>query len=200
MLAMETLCQRTLLFEKGHKKLDGDVHDVIANYLKTDVSSLHVRNWSDTETAPGTDLCRIKKVEIESENGNLPIIQTNESFSVWVEYWLLRSDRRIGITLRIINEQNMVIFATSNSNDPESPLNRDVPSGLYRSIVIIPANLLNSGNYHIDLLIVGAQARNYGYSGIVAFEIVLSPESIKFWYGRPAGVIHPTLEWKTEQL
>jgi hypothetical protein len=141
-----------------------------------------------------------KKNKVGSENGNLPVIHTTESFSICVEYWLLQDNTRLGITLRLVNEQNIVIFTTGTVHDPQSPRNQDAESGLYRSIVIIPANFMNSGNYHVDLLIVGTIEGNYEYPGIVSFEVRHSSSGMKSWYGRPAGIIHPILDWQKEKL
>ncbi len=200
MLAMQSLCQRAILLVEGQRLLDGYVHDVIARYMRDTATSAHVREWQTQETAPGNRVARIKKIEISSGRGTLPVVQMNESFDICVEYWLLQGEARAGVTLRVINDQNITVFATSTEHDPHSPRNQDATLGLYRSTVHIPANLMNSGNYHIDLLIVSIKEENYIHPGIASFEVVQSSDNVKHWYGRPAGIIHPIFEWQTEKL
>lgn len=95
-------------------------------------------------------------------------------FQIAVEYWLMKPNFRVGVTLRIVNEQNIVVFTTGTGDDPSSPRNQDSPSGLYRSVVEIPSHLLNSGNYNINLLIVVRSGRSYKHDNIVSLKSLTS--------------------------
>ena len=114
-------------------------------------------------------------------------------FSIVVEYWNLRANTQLHITLHVYTEHEIVAFTTGSALDPnwgDSPM----PAGLYRSVCHVPGELLNAGRHRFKVLIVKNKSSViFQYESAVAFEIVDLDERNLSWYGREPGVVQPTM-------
>ena len=71
MQAVTRLSSRCVLLEKGELKLDGQPHRVAGAYLSGGVATAAVHEWSDSSTAPGDGVVRLRAVRVRSESGDL---------------------------------------------------------------------------------------------------------------------------------
>jgi lipopolysaccharide transport system ATP-binding protein len=201
MLATQALCQRAILLKDGHICGDGNTDSVISNYMNTVIAMKSENVWSDFNNAPGNEWARIRSIRIRLDSERQgDQITTETPFKIDVEYWILKNNTRIGITLQILNERGIVAFATGTGDDPDSPRNRDSAAGLYRSSVQIPGNLLNSGKHIVNLLIVKGLDAKCKYEGIISFEVIEIVKGSRAWYGKSLGVVRPKLCWQTDFL
>lgn len=197
MLAVQSLCKRAILLRNGQIFKEGEVNFVISSYLSEVVEMKTERVWEDINTAPGNRWAKIRSVKVKFD----PVrrITTRTPFDIEVDYWLLKSNARVGITLQIINEQGVVALVTGTGIDPNSPRNKNLPAGLYRSTLHIPGGLLNASKYVVNLVIV-RWTEHSKCDGVIAFEIVDETRRLSGHYGKNEGVINPELPWKTEPL
>jgi lipopolysaccharide transport system ATP-binding protein len=201
MQAIQGLCQRVILLKNGGMIQDGNTNSVISNYMKTVVQMKSENVWNDINNAPGNKWARIHSIRIKFDSEcQENLITTETPFDIEIEYWILKNSTRIGITLQILNEQGIVAFATGSGDDPESPIYKDSVAGLYRSTVHIPANLLNSGTYIVDLFIVKGLGALFRHEGIISFEVIQIVKQLRPWYGKNEGVVRPRLCWHTDFL
>jgi lipopolysaccharide transport system ATP-binding protein len=74
------------------------------------------------------------------------------------------------------------------------------PAGLIRHSVYIPGELLNTGCYSVDILIVkDASVAILRQDNVVAFE-VHEGKIIGNWYGSVPGAVRPKLKWISEPI
>ena len=59
MQAITRLCNRCVLLEQGHVRMDGAPLRVTSAYLKSASNLMAVREWSDLSKAPGDDVIRL---------------------------------------------------------------------------------------------------------------------------------------------
>ena len=201
MIAIKSLCPRTIWLHEGQIKKIAESDQAISGYLQSNASPQTEQVWDDIETAPGNDIIRLHRMSVRVEDG-LPsdLITTQTSFIIKVEYWNLVPDTRLNINLHLITEEQIVAFSTSTVDEPgwwAGPL----PAGLYRSVCHIPANFLNSGMHRVTLIAVKDQSRAiYRYESVLSFDVLDLGGRSWGWYGKGSGVVSPILEWTTEHI
>jgi lipopolysaccharide transport system ATP-binding protein len=201
MIAVNSLCGRTILLDQGRLLEDGRTDEVVSIYLRKGAISATERGWGDMRTAPGNEVVRLKKICIAPIDGDIGMPLTMQSpFNLEIEYWNLKPRAKLHITLHFVNDQGLVIFTGGSSSQPGWRL-RSLEAGLYRSICQIPGNLLNSGCYFVNLLVIEEGPKIvYHCDNILTFEVVDASQRLTGWMGREPGVVRPRLEWKNEQV
>ena len=195
MVAVQTLCQRAIMLREGRLTGQGNPAEMIAQYLQGFKVAEQANEWNSPETAPGNDLLKIKSIKIVPENDREEnLISMQDPVNIETEFWSILSDRAVHITYHLLNEQGIVVFTTWSNPTKYEP-------GLYRSTFQIPGSLLNSGIYHLKLLIVENGARaTYTNNSIASFSVVDVSARDVAYMGKEPGVVQPVLQWRTENV
>ena len=201
MIAVQSLCQRAIWLQNGALLQKGIASDVVMSYLDQGRELVQEQVWDDAMTAPGTDEVRIRRVFVRSaldENKN--VLLTNQDIEVVVEFWCLKSEQDLAITLHVKTNDGIVVFSTSSAHNP-SLRDRKLDRGLYRSQCRIPADLLNNNMYFVGLLVVKNQANVVlNIEEALAFEVIDSGERRGVYFGKRPGVVGPLLAWNMEKI
>ena len=193
MIAVQSLCKRVVWMDHGKIREDGETTAIISRYLRTADDSSSVIVWEDMETAPGNDQVKIKQVQVEAPDCNDGMITMNMDVFLHFDYWNLRQEAILHVTVKLLNEQGIIVFTTNCAP-------AKLPEGLYRSTVRIPGNLLNSGVYYVNVLMVeNGGSLLYKHERIIAFELI-EPARDTGYMGREEGVFRPSLDWDTKAL
>jgi lipopolysaccharide transport system ATP-binding protein len=192
MVAVQSLCRRCLLLEKGGVKFDGGVAEGVSAYLQSVFETGAAHSWPDDTTAPGNDVVRMAKLAVEPEDTAPGArITMQEPFRIETEYHVRKNDATIHITYHLLNEQGLVVLTSGSAV-------RKYDTGRYRSICRFPGSLLNSGSYYLKLLIVEDGTRiSYQNECLASFHVVDARERNEGWMGREPGIVQPNLEWTT---
>jgi lipopolysaccharide transport system ATP-binding protein len=200
MVAVQSLCTRTLWFEKGEVKKDGNTREVIASYINASLAIPAEQVWEDIATAPGNELVRIRRALV-CPAGGAPTdpITTSTPVMIEFEYWNLIPDAYLHLSVVVKTQEGYTIFNTGSAWEPTWS-EKAYPSGLFRSRFYIPADLLNDGTHRVDLYVVRNKSEViYSQEDIVVFE-VQDAERRGAWYGKWIGAIRPNLKWETQFL
>lgn len=195
MAAVQTLCRRGILLREGQMAGQGSPAEMIAEYLESLTVKDQISEWTSPESAPGNDVLRIKSIKVGTDDDQKDrLIGMQDSINVETAFWSVSPSSTVHITYHLLNEQGVVVLTTGTDSAKYNP-------GVYRSSFQIPGGLLNSGIYHLKLLIVENGSRvTYTNNGIASFNVVdLSPKSGSF-IGREPGVVQPLLQWRTESV
>ena len=203
MIAVQSLCKRVLWLEQGEIVENGTAGTVVSNYLNKSFggSGSLEEFWLDVDRAPGNDSVRLHAVRVRPVEGDPSAPLTMRTpFLIEVEYWNLKPDAQLHVTLHLYTKHEIIAFTTGSGRDPAWS-EKLMPTGLYRSACYIPGQLLNSGRHRFDVLIVkDKSAMQIKHESAVTFEIHDLQERDLSWYGREPGVVQPVLDWTTEQL
>jgi lipopolysaccharide transport system ATP-binding protein len=127
-------------------------------------------------------------------------LKVSTPFSIETEYWNLSADAKLNLSLVIHNENGVVVFNTTSVNE-RNWHGKAFPIGAFRSTCQVPGNLLNDGQYRIDLYVVQDATRSlHKEPDILSFDIEDDTIDRDGWYGTWVGAVRPALEWKTELL
>jgi len=187
--------------DEGRVVADGPSGQVIAEYLKTSFSALAERLWDDPATAPGDETVRLRSARVRPLEGSpSDTITVNTPFVFEFEYWNLKPETVLNLSLVLVNEEGTVLFNTGPVNEPVWQ-GRPFPAGLFRSVCRVPGGLMNDGSVRARLYIVKDQSVALSsHVDVLSFDVREDPSSRKAWYGKWAGAVRPMLEWSTELI
>lgn len=201
MIAIRSLCPRAIWLDEGRVRDMGDSSHVVSSYLQSHATHTTAQVWDDVETAPGNDVFRLHQVGVRGENGSrLDMVTMQTPFTIDVEFWTLMSGINLHLSLQFVTEERMVAFCTSTADEP-GIATRSLPSGLFRCSCHIPADLLNSGDYKINLLVVrDMHGVVYEYEDLLSLEIMDLQKRSEGWFGRTMGAVCPQLNWTMKSV
>jgi lipopolysaccharide transport system ATP-binding protein len=202
MVAINSLCGRTIWLNNGEIVEDGPSAQVVTRYLTESEkgTSLLEEVWDEIDGAPGNDMVRLHRVRVRPRDGKLSDSLTMQTpFLAEIEYWNLIADAHLHITLHLYTDQGLVAFTTGSYDSAWS--SRPMPVGLFRSVCFFPGDLLNSGQHRFVVLVVkDTSSVIYKHESRMSFDILDLRERQGTWYGKEPGVVQPVLKWGTEYL
>lgn len=145
MNAIQKLCKKTILLEKGQIIMCGDTDKVVEHYLENKNSSpiIKFENKKQKEAY-------IKQVAISSNNEEKTDIPINQKIDLVIDFEVNTEIKKTTLCLIFSNNGNEILHTYESDN---SLILRDFEPGLYRAKVTIPEFTFNIGNYDVDILI-----------------------------------------------
>jgi lipopolysaccharide transport system ATP-binding protein len=193
--AIERLCSKTILLEKGGVIKFGNTREVIdyyANGRKSLNATLEYKPSAGKEA-------QITKITILNEDivpsSQIPI---NDGFSIDIEYEVYEKIEGAILCLSIFSDGYMLL--NSSDADKEAKLQNYNP-GKYRTQISIPPSTFNTGYYNIEISIKRPFIDFLDRKQDIQFEIlnINNPRSVifkEYVYGKMAL----QLEYKTEKI
>ena len=199
MSAILNLCARTIFLRNGRLNMDGNSISVINEYLKEGSLTTSERIWKDLATAPGGHGIKLVRAAVHAK-GRKPedVIRASDEVVIDFDFYQAKTGDGIDITINVFEESGVHLChigtVCSESSNP-------LPEGFYHTQAIIPANLLNARTYYIDMWFgLNKQIVACMFERVLTMSIEENANvTVKSQKGIP-GVIHPLLNWKTEQL
>lgn len=199
MAAVMDLCDKAIILQNGYLQNRGTVNEVVANYLK---SSDHIdisREWLDLEKAPGNEDIKLRKLYTISPMGEtVDFSLTNSSFGICIEYEVLREIPYFTHGINVYTSTGIHLFSSHDNNKYQKETK--LKKGLYSTIAWIPGNLLQEGDY---LLNVAAMRYNpfqvlFHEKDLLRIQIVdtaLNSAKHENCSLNLPGIIRPKLDW-----
>jgi lipopolysaccharide transport system ATP-binding protein len=199
MAAIQTLCQRAFWLEKGTLRDQGAAKDVVPRYLKTAFAPQQDRSWDDLETAPGNAKVRLRRATVRPDSpSSQTTITTRTPLLMEFEYWNLSHGAHLNLSVVVQNEEGTPIFNTVPSEEPRWH-GRPFPAGLFRSVIQIPGDLLNTGTHRVLVYIVEDQSVVLSrLEDILVFDVHKAPDEQIGCAENWEGAVRPRLQWTTE--
>ena len=191
MAALRKLCPRAIRLEGGQVVESGDSNAVVSHYLQGNMDARLETEWENPETAPGDHRVRLRSVRVSPHYAVNGLITVHTPLRVEFTYWNYVADAVLNVSMILNDAEETCVFSGGSGYRP-------LPAGLIRHSVEIPGDFLNTGSYHINVMIVkdgsvGILLQN----NTVAFEVV-EGEVVGNWYGRAPGAVRPKFNWETE--
>ncbi len=181
---LRALCKRALLLEQGTLKMDGDIDTVIDNYLLRNIETIHQITSEENSALIGETL-EVLQANIHCDTMPLKINQEiHLNFVTKV-----KKNMTMHLSLVLKNNYGETIFnVLSNQADV---LNNEI----YKSTLIIPADLLNNSRYYVDLYFIDSNLIKPIF--VVPDILIFDAEDTRDieWTGVWTGAIRPKLNF-----
>jgi len=206
--AVEALCDRVLLMQRGEVIADGSPSEVIGQYkalaMKGTTSQFPsvgpVREWRELD-APGDRAVRLRRVRVCGEDGaTISAIDIRHPVGVEITYDVLEGGYVLVPNVHFSNEARLHLFAVLDL-EPEWQ-GRPKSVGRYVSTAWIPGNFLAEGTLIVDALIstlapVDVHAIAKDVVTIRVFDPMSAGSARGDYTGPFPGVVRPLVRWNT---
>jgi lipopolysaccharide transport system ATP-binding protein len=193
MAALRKLCPRAILIQGGRIVESGNSDEVVSHYLRTNLDSKLETVWNDPQTAPGDHRVRLRSVRVIPQTNFDDPITVHTPLRIEFTYWNYVPDAVLNVSMILNNSEEVCVFNVGSGHGPR-------PAGTIRHTLEIPGDLLNTGSYYINVMIVkDASVGILLQHNVVSFEVT-EGEVIGSWYGRRPGSVRPKLKWETETI
>jgi lipopolysaccharide transport system ATP-binding protein len=198
--AVTRLCNRCVLMDGGAIIADGETHEVMNSYLRSELATSAQREWN-RESAPGDGVVRLRAVRVRSLEGKVAqAFDIRRPIGIDVIFDVLEGGKELAPNIHIYNAEGVTVFITIDRD--ETWHRRPRPAGRYISTVWIPGNFLAEGSHVADVAIATFVPLDVHFHerGVIGFEVIdsLEGDSVRGDYaGHLPGVVRPSLEWET---
>jgi lipopolysaccharide transport system ATP-binding protein len=209
--AVERMCDRVLLLQRGEIIANGSPVEVIEEYKASAADgATHVfhgvgaeREWATAADAPGSDVVRLSKVRVRTEAGQTAsTVDIRRAVGIEVTFDVLQTGHVLVPCVYFFNEDRLHIFDVI---DVSPQWRRKVrPPGRYVSTAWIPGNFFSEGSLvvgigivtHVPIVVTHIYERD-----VVAFSVIdaMQGNSARGDYTGPwPGMVRPIVDWTTE--
>jgi lipopolysaccharide transport system ATP-binding protein len=209
MPTISSLCNLSMLLEKGRIKMFGATAETILGYYGSGMAVPTYYNANDYTRAPGDENVKLVEAGIYvSGKVAKAEIDITQNFSIEVVFEILKEEPSVNyfVVLEVVNGAGIIVFDATSSTYQEGI------KGTYKISCIVPANLLNDGPYFVGLSIksYGKNIESHLYEGsILSFHVKdpiynvptrLHINGLTTYSGKLPGTVRPIFEWEIEKM
>ena len=199
MEAITRLCTRAILISRGGIESDGPASEIAGRYLMGSISTSAERVWSESLSAPGDEVARLRKVRVRDEAGNtVNAMDIRQSFGIEMVFEVLEGGHILTPAVELHNEAGTCVFLTSDLD----PVSRSKPRsrGTVTAVAWIPGNLLADGLLLVSVWLdtIRPLRSHFCQRDAVAvhvFDSFASDSARGDWDGPIPGIVRPLLKW-----
>jgi lipopolysaccharide transport system ATP-binding protein len=196
--AIEQLCTKTILLEKGEIIKFGDTKEVINYYTKSGNFLSSVLEYHE-KTEKREKNAEIRKISLLGKN-DIPSakIPFGSEFSVEVEYEIYKKTDRAMLAFGCYSGGEMLFY--SSDADEKGKLSTYEP-GKYKTLMQIPSALFNVGSYYLEININRPGVEFIDRKQNIPFEISQTDNPLSAIYNNqiPGKIIVP-LAYKNQKI
>ena len=192
MAAIKSLCTKAILLRNGQLHFEGNVDDVVHEYMNFRNDKLNHLTFSD----PLTDNENFNLYEIgvkSSTKDKDSIFDLSDEINIYLKIEILNNvlARNFHINFRIKDEEGNYLFVASSSSSGNN-LNK----GINCIKMVIPANFFNVGVFFVDfMLIKDRKASVFIENDIISFTLINKVQDLGKWMGKTKGPLKPQFNW-----
>lgn len=194
-----SLCNKGVLLDKGRVTAEGPVSEVINSYM-TSIRKLQLQQ----ELAGGNQVVKLISVRTCSAEGfEKDSFRADEAVLLKMQYEVLADDHVLWLGYNLHNDNGVNVFDTHSVN---TDLYRQPHAkGRYEAVTVIPAHLLNTGNYFVSAAIFNhlKPAIYLHEKDVLLFHVhdVLDADTARGMSPSDfPGIVRPLLNWNINQL
>jgi len=193
--AIKALCTRAVYFHQGRVALDGKTEEVAAAYLNTLGVAESMYVWRERASAPGGNGVWVEGIKVSAPKG-MPVITIDTGAVFEITFQCEREGINLSYAIYLANREVMLfesICIVTSANDSKV--------GRYNSKCAFPPNLLNAGEYHINIVFLKDQVHHlFVKNEIVAFKVENTNTGRGFNLDIAPGPIRPLLDWTSQPI
>lgn len=193
--ALRNLCTTGLLLQNGQNAARGKIADVLRQYSSHRTSAKNMTVLPQASYSnKSASILQIAVVPYEQDEKEPPI-SIESAFSIKTQVEIREANTEIGVFLSCFDSNQTRVFSTGSFFNPR--LNGvKLSKGTYAYICDVPANLLNEGDYTLDVSLIRNRAEVVHVEpAVLSFRITAPPSVIAGWNWPVLGVVRPRLTW-----
>lgn len=189
MNAIKQLCDKVIWIDKGMIKEMGNPEYVINKYLQSSSGFELEKVWNNGE-GPGNEKVRFRSIRVIPQDSE--VLTIDSPLKLEFEFENKQTDSEINLSFILWTLAGECVFNTASEV-------KMIGEGVYKGTCLIPANLLNSNAYSVEIMVIKDRSYAiYKKKDIINFE-VNDGDRVEGWYGNWVGAVRPKLDFTLEQ-
>jgi len=192
--ALRNLCTTGLLLQGGQTNGFGKIGDVLNRYVSNRTNGVD-GSIELLDNNPDQPAC-VRRITVmpTGKDAETPLT-VSADFSIKIQVDIREADREISVFLHCHDENQNRVFSTGSFFNQQLQ-GLKLAAGLHEFECRVPGNLLNNGEYSLDVMLVRDRTEVIvTESAIVSFRIHDEPLGIEGWNWPAVGMIRPNLSW-----
>lgn len=201
MAALKSICNRAIILAEGRVDSYGSVHECIQQYVSA-MALTHSQSdiAEKIRNLPVDQNIQIQGVYIQQNHVSTTLWDRGEAVEVSIDYQVLKQSPNLRIYFDLLNFEGGLILRSFH--DCENENGSVIDPGMYRSVGVIPANILNKTAYilRIGATIYGSHSCTGDGISVLIEVGGVGLESRGYSYPVVIGQLSPIFRWSTEKL
>ncbi|SRR6266849_1984149 len=169
--AVQQLCTRAILLNRGSVVLDDSPQKVVSHYLSMGMERVGERVWPDLDQAPGDDVARLRAVRVLDRHGNVCTgFDVRDRVTIEIEYTVFKQTDWLEVSLYFYNERGELLFVSLDDLG-RFHLDERRPAGHYHSACHIPSDFLTNGQIYVLAALTEEKIIHTIQRDVVAFNV-----------------------------
>jgi lipopolysaccharide transport system ATP-binding protein len=200
MTAVNNLCARSILLQRGKIIADGPSSEVTRTYLRSSEATTQ-SCWQFAAPADGSKCAFVRAVSIADPDGEKrESYELTQDAVIEMRYHLREPIRGLTMGLQILSEENNETIISLSDSELDLARLETRPAGDYVASVRIPARLLNTGIYSLRIGMSRSRHDIYDVVEGLTFQIVDTVGIVMFLgYERKGSLLSVQLPWKIDR-
>lgn len=189
MAAVKQLCEKGIVLRHGQLMFCGTQHEAVSFYQNAHQTNSTFIHTEEIEKAPGNDLIRILRFEVNPLNGDTISISSGISFEM--EYFNTKENTNLDVTFELKNTEEIILF----HHGTLVAQNNSSKKGIYKIRGTLPPDFLNAGTFLFNI-IFGENQRYalFVIQDFIRFEVM--NESIGSNANILPGLVRPKIQYE----
>jgi len=203
--AINNLCSRALLLEKGRLVLDSTAEETTDKYLGYQVVESAVATEEEINKRMGGKILRdfayvrLKKVALlDKENNTKNLFDADEPIQISLEFECLQSVPDLRLVLFIVDKNDTPIYGSQNTDDTDIASKfSHIAKGVYKTVCVIPPNTFGGRQFYLSIHILYPKIEHIVLNKILQFSVKFKGYNQQIQYGGNDWAINvwPMLKW-----
>ncbi len=203
MSAILQLTEEAIVLDGGQVVYRGPTQKAIDFYMASGYSQTGERVWQDDEV--GNDATPFKPIALRIRDQRGIVVDTIKSIeplTVEFEYELDEPIQGLRLGIYLQTNRGEVVFTSFDTDAPEMYDRFGTrPAGRFVSRGIIPANMLNEGQYILGVNVSVFKVKRYFHDEhVLAFSVDPMGAPGMHWGEMRMGLVRPSLDWQIEEV
>lgn len=197
--SVRKLCTKGVFIKDGKIESTGNINTVIQDYMSFNSDNRSI--WTAKEyNTDKNEYLEISKASLFLKNHSVKgSINNNQEIAVKVAGQIYKQSTSLNIGLAVYDIDGNIIFWTFTTDKANDEKDKSLPTGSFETQTVFPINILNEGDYIIEIL---ASLHNQrwllepgGNVPTLSFSIKGGLSNSPYWQDKRPGIIAPVLDW-----
>jgi len=202
--AVSSLCSRVVLLNEGQIVKDGNVEEVVDEYVRLNSTVQSPQDW---QKAPDNSDQKVRLLDahVEVDGETLSHVPINRSFQIQIAFETREPALSVFTNYQVIHANGTPLLSVINwpsaSVAPDPMAGKPLQPGRYMVTASFPANYFNEGSFIVNVILLDEHAKRVlSIDRALQFTIVDTGDMRKEYSGTWMGMVRPRLPWSTIKI
>jgi len=189
MAAVKQLCTKGIVLRYGQLMFSGTQYEAVNYYQNAHQTNSSFLHSESIETAPGNNLIRILRFEVNPIEGDVVSISSGVAFEL--EYFNEKENTNLDVTFELKSSEEIIVF----HHGTHVAQNNSSQKGIYKIRGTLPPHFLNAGTFLFNIIF----GENQRYALLVVQDFIrfdVMNESIGSNANVLPGFVRPNIQYQ----